>query len=65
MIENTINWSSDAKVRKLKNPKLGQKNVPKFFFKSPNSKTLLILNTEVLLAGRIALHPINNGSVTQ
>lgn len=64
MIENTINWSFDAKVRKLKNPKLGQKNVPKFFLKSPNSKTLLILNTEVL-AGRIALDRINNGSVTK
>lgn len=64
MIENTINSSFDVKVRKLKNPKLGQKNVPKFFFKSPNSKTLLILNTKVL-TGRIALDPINSGSVTQ
>lgn len=64
MIENTINSSFDVKVRKLKNPKLGQKNVPKFFFKSPNSKTLLILNTKVL-TGRIALDLINSGSVTQ
>lgn len=64
MIENTINRSFDAKVRELKNPKFGQKNVPKSFFKSPNSKTLLILNTKVLI-GRIALDPINNGSVTQ
>lgn len=64
MIGNTINSSFDAKVRKPKNPKLGQKGVPKFFFKSPNSKTLLILNTKVL-AGRIALDPINGGSVTQ
>lgn len=32
MIGNTINSSFDAKVRKPKNPKLGQKGVPKFFF---------------------------------
>lgn len=32
MIENTINWSFDAKVGKLKNPKLGKKERAKVFF---------------------------------